>query len=115
MSSKIGNLLAAFGLEQPSRRRTKSAAERKLRVEQLENRSLLAAVANLVAFRPVTEYIDYSSHPVAEAVEADLARGPGIRANGDYDNKATQPDFNVKTATVSADNDLVRVDVTGAG
>src|SRR5262245_57711804 len=75
----------------PRRAETKS----RLCVERLEARELLAA--DLTAYRPVTDYINYLNYPVAEAVETDIASGPGIRINGDNDGVN--------------ENDLVRVDV----
>jgi hypothetical protein len=83
--------------------------------EQLERRALMTASANLVAFRPVNEYIDYAQHPVAEATEADATRGPGIRINGDDDNRNGRPDFNDTTTAAGGDDDLVRVNVSGVG
>src|SRR5688572_1280469 len=64
----------------------------RLGFEQLEDRSLLAA-ADLVAFRPVTEFINHLNYPVAEAVETDPKLGPGIRVNGDDDNANGVRDF----------------------
>lgn len=88
---------------------------RGLRVERLEDRSLLAAVADLVAYRPVNPYLNYALHPVAEAVETDPALGPGIRVNGDDDNGNRRADYQDKTTAAAGDNDLVRVDARGAG
>jgi len=95
------------------RRPVKSARGTKLLLERLEDRSLMAAVADLVAFRPVTEYIDYANYPVPAAVESDPKQGPGIRLNGDDDNGGGVPDYTELAAT-AAENDLVRVDVTAS-
>jgi hypothetical protein len=71
-------------------------------------------VADLVAYRPVVEHIDFAQHPVPEFVESHFRRGPGIRINGDDDNASGAPDYFDSRATAS-ENDLVRVDVTGSG
>lgn len=84
-------------------------------VEQLEDRRLLAAMADLTAFRPVTDYIDYRQFKVPEAAETEARLGPGIRINGDDDNANGQPDFYDSSTPAAGDNDLVRVDVAGAG
>ena len=84
----------------------------RLRFERLEDRTLLTA--DLIAFRPVTEFIDYSKFPVSEAVEEDVKTGPGIRVNGDDDNANGQPDYLDKGPSATADNDLVRVDAKGS-
>lgn len=47
--------------------------------QPLENRSLLAADANLIAYRPMTNHIDFRSYPVPDALEADVTRGAGHR------------------------------------
>jgi len=106
----------AVNRQQPSRenRQRFTRATRQLHVESLESRELLAPLANLTAFRPVTEYIDYSRYPVAEAVETSVTNGPGIRINGDDDNLNGRADSLDTTATI-AENDLVRVNVAGSG
>lgn len=87
---------------------------RRLKVEQLEDRSLLAAMADLTAFRPGNIYFDASPHAVPEAVESDPKLGPGIRINGDDDNRNGQRDYLDLTAA-AGDNDLVRVNVATSG
>ena len=87
--------------------------ESRLRFERLEDRTLLTA--DLIAFRPVTEFIDYSKFPVSEVVEEDAKTGPGIRVNGDDDNANGQRDYLDKGPSATADNDLVRVDAKGSG
>src|SRR5205085_4150984 len=87
---------------------------RKVTVEPLEGRMLLTAVANLTAFRPVTEFINYAQYPVADTQETDAARGPGIRFDGDDDNLNGVADNFDSTASAS-ENDLVRVDINASG
>src|SRR5436190_80497 len=89
-------------------------AQKRLAVEALESRVLLTAVANLTAYRPMTEFIKYAQYPVAESQETSATLGPGIRFNGDDDNANAVPDFSDATATV-AENDLVRVDINASG
>lgn len=84
-------------------------------VERLEDRSLLAAVADLVAYRPSTEYIDYALHAVPAAVEEDPKLGPGIRINGDDDNGNAQRDYLDAATAAAGDNDLLRVDARASG
>jgi hypothetical protein len=86
-----------------------------LNFERLERRVLMAADANLVAYRPVNEYINYSLHPVPDALESDPKFGPGIRINGDDDNHNGKADYLDPTTAAGGDNDLVRVDVLGTG
>ena len=94
--------------------RVSQRGRRSLLVEPLENRSLLAAVADLTAFRPVTPYINYANFPVAEQVESDIRLGPGIRINGDDDNGLPGADYSQAGPTPVVDNDLVRVNVASA-
>jgi hypothetical protein len=94
---------------QPARRR------RTLALEPLDNRELLAAVADLVAYRPQTTHFNFAAYPVAEAVETDPAQGPGIRINGDDDNGNRRADYLDTTTSTAGDNDLVRVDTRGTG
>ncbi len=91
------------------------ARRRLLRLESLDERCLLAAVADLVAYRPVNPYINYAQHPVAESVESDPVQGPGIRINGDDDNLNRRADYLDRTTSTAGDNDLVRVDARGTG
>ena len=72
------------------------------------------AVADLTAYRPVTEHINYANYKVPEASEMDSKLGPGIRVNGDDDNANGAVDFSELVAT-AAENDLVRVDVNASG
>jgi hypothetical protein len=95
------------------RRAVSSRRGTRLRLERLEDRSLMAAVADLVAFRPMTEYINYANYPVPATVESDPKLGPGIRFNGDDDNGGGVPDH-MEPAATAAENDLVRVDVTAS-
>jgi hypothetical protein len=95
-------------------RAKKRAGATRLLVEQLEVRELPTATADLIAFRPVTEYINYAQYPVAEAHEVDPKVGPGIRLNGDDDNRNAVRDA-LESAATAAENDLVRVDVKSAG
>jgi hypothetical protein len=83
--------------------------------ESLERRTLMAADANLVAYRPVTPFFNYTQHPVADAVETDLKLGPGIRVNGDDDNGNGVKDYQDTKTKAGGDDDLVRVDVLGSG
>ncbi len=64
----------------------------RLHVERLESRQLMAAMADLVAYRPISDTLDYSQYAVPESVETDPARGPGIRINGDDDNRNGKAD-----------------------
>ena len=86
-----------------------------LRFEQLEVRALMAADANLVAYRPVTDYINYALHPVPDVFESDPKLGPGIRVNGDDDNANGRADYSDTVTNSGGDNDLVRVDALGTG
>jgi hypothetical protein len=86
-----------------------------LRFEQLEARTLMVADANLVAYRPVTAYINYALHPVPDAIESDSKQGPGIRVNGDDDNVNGKSDYLDAFTNPGGDNDLVRVDALGTG
>ena len=97
-----------------TRRRGAKAKSLRPRVERLEDRALMSAFANLVAYRPVTEYINHASYPIAEASETDSRLGPGIRINGDDDNANGVADL-LDAAATSTENDLVRVDVNAAG
>lgn len=81
-----------------SRQRVRTTTQ--LSVERLESRELLAA--NLTAYRPVTDYINFENYPVTETAEIDHATGPGIRINGDIEPAASE-------------NDLVQVKVEGSG
>jgi hypothetical protein len=74
----------------------------------------MAAAADLIAYRPANTYINYALHPVAATLEDSPTSGPGIRVNGDDDNKNLVPDYLDKKAALG-DNDLVRVDVAGSG
>ena len=82
--------------------------------ERLEDRQLMA-VADLTAYRPVTEYIKYQNYKVPEAAEESPLTGPGIRINGDDDNGNRKADFLDKTTKAAGDGDLVRVDIAGDG
>jgi hypothetical protein len=97
-----------------ARRKGPTRQRPQLTVERLEDRTLMA-MADLVAFRPVTPYINYANYPVAASVESDPKLGPGIRINGDDDNANGNPDYSDAGPTAVADNDLVRVDVAGSG
>ncbi len=92
----------------------KGKRNRRLGLEALESRDVPTALADLVAYRPVTEYINYAQYPVAEINETDPKLGPGIRYNGDDDNANGQPDV-LDAVAGAAENDLIRVDVTTAG
>ena len=112
----LARLLNFFGRTQRCQKhRVVAKRSRRLAVESLEDRSLMAAVADLVAYRPITEYINYATHRVPDAIEADPVSGPGIRINGDDDNGNLQPDYADSSTSPSGDNDLVRVDATGSG
>ena len=76
---------------------------------------MLAAVADLTAFRPVHAQLNYLLYPVAESVEEDPKQGPGIRVNGDDDNANGVRDFLDKSPLTAADRDLVRVNTSGSG
>lgn len=90
---------------------TNRSATRQLALEPLGRRELCAVMADLVAYRPVTDAIDYSKHAVPEAAETDLAKGPGIRINGDDDNRNGAADRLDKSRSLLSDDDLIRVDV----
>jgi hypothetical protein len=80
---------------------------RRLLVESLEDRSLMA-LADLDAYRPVTEHIDYALHVVPESQEDNDKLGPGIRVNGDDDNGSVPggylgPDYRDPSPLPSAD------------
>ena len=113
-------LLSALGLRSSAQRpRSLARRSRRLLVENLEDRSLMA-VANLDAYRPVTEFINYALHSVPESQEGSDKLGPGIRVNGDDDNGTLPggylgPDYRDPWPLPSVDNDLVQVDVSGAG
>ena len=96
----------------PSRRRPATARSN---VQQLEVRCLMSATANLTAYRPVTEYINSAAYPISEADEASASLGAGLRVNGDDDNANGVRDFFDQSPTTTADNDLIRVDVSGDG
>ena len=109
----VPQLLRRFGWG----KRSASSVERlrrhsRLPCERLEDRTLLTA--DLVAFRPVTEFIDYSKYPVSEMVEEDSKAGPGIRVNGDDDNANDKADYLDTSTSATGDNDLVRVDAKGS-
>jgi hypothetical protein len=89
--------------------------QRRVRFERLERRDMMAADANLIAYRPITEYINYAQFAVPDAQETDPSRGPGIRINGDDDNRNGLPDYVDSTTAASGDFDLVRVDIRGTG
>lgn len=106
----------ALTQNRPAKGRRKPVARPlKLQLERLEDRALMAADANLVAYRPITQYINYALYPVADALETDPKQGPGIRANGDDDNANGRADFSDVSTAAAGDNDLVRVDVLGTG
>ena len=92
----------------PTRPRAKRTS---LTIESLERRELMAVLADLQAYRPVTDNVDYSQFAVPDAVETDLQKGPGIRINGDDDNRNGKPDRLDKNFLFAVDDDLVRVDV----
>ncbi len=111
--------MSAFWLKEFSRQRRRGKTHGAMAscpgLERLEDRSLMSATANLVAYRPVTQYIDYSAYPISEADEVSATRGAGIRFNGDDDNRNETRDYLDKEPANSADNDLVRVDALGSG
>lgn len=114
----ISSILKWAGLRrQLGSRRTRAVWQTSgsVAAEQLELRTLLAATADLVAWRPVNQYIDYSAFTVPEAVETDPRLGPGIRINGDDDNRNGKADYLDKTRLTAADNDLVRLEARGTG
>jgi hypothetical protein len=112
MFDRILNALRNTQSGRPPRSLAKSWS---LHLERLEDRALMAADANLVAFRPVTDYINYALHPVVDTLESDPQRGPGIRVDGDDDNANGVADYLDKATAASGDNDLVRVDALGTG
>jgi hypothetical protein len=95
--------------------RSRQHRSRRSSFERLEIRTLMAADANLVAYRPNTPFFNYTQHPVADAVETDLKLGPGIRVNGDDDNGNGVKDSQDTKTKAGGDDDLVRVDVLGSG
>src|SRR5581483_760000 len=114
-SNMLGQLRMLLGFGRHESRNNRPRKRSAICFEALEDRSLLTAMANLTAYRPVTEYIDYLSHPVSEAVETSPTSGPGIRINGDDDNRDGVADYNDSAPLAAADNDLVRVDVNAVG
>jgi hypothetical protein len=100
-----------------SNKRPHKSSQRSRRplVEALEDRSLMSVAADLVAFRPVTEYINYANYPIPAADEDKPDRGPGIRFNGDDDNGIPGRDYADPAVSPIADNDLVRIDVAATG
>lgn len=74
----------------------------------------MMATADLSAYRPVTQFINFENFPVPEAVETDAKLGPGIRINGDDDNASGTPDYSDSVTAAGGDDDLVRVDVAGS-
>jgi hypothetical protein len=108
------NWLISDGKRQRFSQRIARSQPRRAVVETLEGRMLLTAVANLTAYRPVTEYINYAQYAVPEAQETSPTLGPGIRFNGDDDNANGIAD-NLDSAATAAENDLVRLDVNASG
>jgi hypothetical protein len=90
------------------------ARTKRLSVELLEDR-LVPSSADLIAYRPVTQYFNYANYPIAAAQEESPTLGPGIRYNGDDDNGNLIPDYNDTSATGGADNDMIRVNVAATG
>jgi len=108
------NWFATKEKNEPSSRPIVRKRSRKMAIEALEARTLLAAVANLTAFRPVTDFINNAQYPVAEVQETSPTLGPGIRYNGDDDNANGVADA-LDAAATTAENDLVRLDVNASG
>ncbi len=115
----IQQVLSTFWLKEFSSQRRRGKAHGATLscpgVERLEDRSLMSATANLVAYRPVTQYFNYSAYPISEADEVTATRGAGIRFNGDDDNGNGTRDYLDTVSAASDDNDLVRVDALGSG
>jgi hypothetical protein len=108
----MATILNWLGLDVSTRKRVgRKRSTRRLMMEPLERREVFAVVADLMAFRPVTPFIDYARYAVPEAVEADIALGAGIRINGDDDNRNGVPDRLDKSRSFLPDDDLVRVDI----
>ncbi len=84
------------------------------RLEPLEDRRV-PATANLIAYRPVTEYLNYAKFRVPASQEMSHNLGPGIRINRDDDNGNSVADYLDNGITAGNDNDLVRVDVAATG
>lgn len=84
------------------------------RIEPLEDRAV-PATANLIAYRPLTEHINFARFRVAESQELDFGIGPGIRMNRDDDNRNDVADLLDAGAAAGDDNDLVRVDIAATG
>lgn len=95
-----------------TRSKLPSRKSRSLRLESLERREVRAAMTDLAAYRPMTDSIDYTRYRVPDALEADLLQGPGIRINGDDDNRNGVADRLDKSRTSQIDDDLIRVDFT---
>lgn len=110
----LAKFLKRLATERRSRKSFASGL-RRASIERLESRELMAADANLIAYRPVTNHINYARYAVSEAVETDPYRGPGIRINGDDDNQNGVADYSDASTAAGGDNDLVRVDVQGNG
>jgi len=106
--------VAQAAKSRPSRKKVRTP-HRGLQCERLESRAMLAAVADLTAFRPVHTQLNYLLYPVAESVEEDTKQGPGIRVNGDDDNANGVRDFLDSSPLTAADRDLIRVNTSGSG
>jgi hypothetical protein len=63
----------------------------------------------------VTDYFNYANYPVAATQEASYTLGPGIRFDGDDDNGNGVADYLDTSPTTSADNDLIRIDISETG
>lgn len=102
------------------RARSKAASTTKFRqpttleLERLEDR-VVPATADLVAYRPVTDYFTYTNYAVSASQEGSHKLGPGIRFNGDDDNGDQVADYLDSDPPAAAENDLIRVDVAASG
>lgn len=103
----------SYSTRQP-RPRTARPRLAKPMLECLEDR-VVPAAADLIAYRPVTDFFNHASFRVLESQEESHTLGPGIRINGDDDNGNTVADFSESGPTAGIDNDLVRVDVAATG
>lgn len=102
----------ASGASKSHSRARRNAAS--LRLEALEDR-VVPATADLIAYRPVTDYFDYASYAVLNSQEESFTLGAGIRINGDDDNGNGVADYADSGPTGADDNDLVRVDLAASG
>jgi hypothetical protein len=109
----LRRISADRGLARGARKRRRHSPSSHVAV--LETRCLMSATANLQAYRPVTANINSLAFPISEADEESATHGAGIRVNGDDDNANGRADYLDLSPLTTADNDLIRVDISGEG